>query len=211
MINSDCFIDKYTPRNLEEIIGYEKEISLIRKWIDSFKKKKVTSDNFKNGLLLSGPPGIGKTLISHLIYKEAGYDIIELNSSMTRTSKELTDKIETIFRDKSIRTMFNPDAKTAIIIDEIDTIDHKKEYSTNDIVNLFYYETNKYYNKFTKKESKKKRKYFINKNPIICTCNSLHKTLKGILSEIISIELKKPTDNDIMKLLKKINKSENLK
>ena len=208
MERSNCYIDKYTPNSLDEVVGHQKEISIIKDWITNFKENKITSANFKNGLLLSGPPGIGKTLISHLLYKEFNFDVLELNSSMTRTSKDMTDKIETIFRDKSVKTMFNKNAKTGIIIDEIDTIDHKKEYTTSDIVNLFYYETNRFYNKLKKKESKKKRKYIINKNPLICTCNSLHKTLKGIIPEVILIELKKPSDNDILFLLKKINTSE---
>ena len=119
MERSNCYIDKYTPKTLDEVVGHQKEISIIRNWIKNFKENKITSENFKNGLLLSGPPGIGKTLISHLLYKEFNFDILELNSSMTRTSKDMTDKIETIFRGKSVKTMFNKNAKTAIIIKSI--------------------------------------------------------------------------------------------
>ena len=35
--------------------------------------------------LLSGPPGIGKTTAAHLVAKELGYDIFELNASEKRS------------------------------------------------------------------------------------------------------------------------------
>lgn len=38
---------------------------------------------------MSGPPGIGKTTAAHLIAKLAGYNIIEMNASDTRSKKLL--------------------------------------------------------------------------------------------------------------------------
>ena len=88
-------------------------------------------------------------------------------------------------KGKSIKIMFNSKARTSIILDEIDSIDNKKEYNANDITNFLYYETNKFYSKQKKKVIKKEKKYIINKNPIICTCNSIDKTLKGLLNEVL--------------------------
>lgn len=31
-------------------------------------------------LLLSGPPGLGKTSMAHVIAKQAGYDVMEINA-----------------------------------------------------------------------------------------------------------------------------------
>ena len=210
-MNDNSWINKYKPNNIHEVIGNKKQIDYIKSWLEDFQNQKITMKNFKNSILISGHPGIGKTLVSHLLLKDYGYDIVELNSSCARTSKELNDKILSIFEAKSIKTMFNKKAKTGIILDEIDGIDTKKEYTSNDITNFFNYETNKFYTNIKKKISKKDKKYLINKNPIICTCNNLDKTLRSLTEQVIHIKFDKPNDEDIYKLLKKITLNENLK
>ena len=207
-INS--WVDKYRPTNLNEVIGVQQSIIEIKKWLNNFKNNEISTNNFKNAILISGGTGVGKTLISHLILKEYQFDIIELNSSCLRTSKELGDKIISVFEGKSIKTMFNKSARSSIILDEIDGIDNKKEYTAGDIIKFFNYETDKFYEKKKNKVLKKEKKYLINKNPIICTCNSIDKTLKGILTEVIHIHLNKPSEDEIFTLLKRVNDNENI-
>jgi len=45
-----------------------------------------SSDNgsWAKAALLSGPPGVGKTSTAHLVAKEYGYDVMELNASDAR-------------------------------------------------------------------------------------------------------------------------------
>jgi replication factor C subunit 1 len=40
-------------------------------------------------VIISGPPGIGKTTSAHLVAKVEGYDILEYNASDTRNEKLL--------------------------------------------------------------------------------------------------------------------------
>lgn len=53
----------------------------------NFKKPGKDGMNIFRGVMLSGPPGIGKTTSAHLVAKLAGFTSIELNASDTRSKK----------------------------------------------------------------------------------------------------------------------------
>lgn len=55
-------------------------------------------------VLISGPPGIGKTTSAHLMAKEAGYTPLELNASDTRSKKLIEN--ETNVDNKSLDGFF---------------------------------------------------------------------------------------------------------
>ena len=146
------WVDKYKPKTIIDIYGNQKSIEKISKWLDVFKNNKNIPINFKNAILISGPPGIGKTSISHILLKDKGFDPIEFNASELRTSKILVEKIENILSGRSIKTMFNKDIKTGIIMDEIDGIESRKECSASDKVDLID-NNNKKFKKKRKKRS----------------------------------------------------------
>ena len=116
---SKLWVDKYLPKNSNEIIGNKKEIKWVRTWLNHFAGKEKFP-NFKNGLLLSGKPGIGKTTMAHVLLKEAGYDIIEFNASEVRSQKIIRDKLLSIINGSNIMKMVDNKKKTAIIMDEVD-------------------------------------------------------------------------------------------
>lgn len=210
-MSSSLWVDKYRPINIDDIIGNTAEIALIRKWLNVFKTRKAYK-GFKNCILISGPPGIGKTSTVHILLRDSGYDVIEFNASELRTSKIISEKLETILSGKSIQMMFNKDIKTGVIMDEVDGIESRKEYSSNDIINYINYTENREVAKLKKlkKKPKKNDKIYINKNPIICICNNITRNLNSLLKDVIHIKFNGPSDNDIYTLLRKINLGENL-
>lgn len=52
-----------------------------------FKKPGKNGMNTSRAVLITGPPGIGKTTTAHLVAKLEGYTPIELNASDARSKK----------------------------------------------------------------------------------------------------------------------------
>lgn len=55
----------------------------------NFKKPGPDGMGLYRAVIISGPPGIGKTTSAHLVAKLEGYDILEYNASDTRNEKLL--------------------------------------------------------------------------------------------------------------------------
>ena len=53
----------------------------------NFKKPGKNGMNVFRGVMITGPPGIGKTTSAHLCAKQAGFTPIELNASDARSKK----------------------------------------------------------------------------------------------------------------------------
>lgn len=206
------WVDKYKPRNLNEVIGNKEIINKIDKWIKVFNNDDLIYKDFRNAILLSGPPGIGKTTIAHLIYNKYKFDIIEFNASEIRTSKIISEKLHNILSGKSIKTMFQENIRTGVIMDEIDGIESRKESNTSDIIKYINYKTDNFKkkNKHNKKIPNLRNIVKVNQNPIICICNKINKNVTPLLKEVMHIKFQKPNDTYVHKLIKKINTAEKL-
>ena len=75
---NDLWVDRYAPKFLTDVIGHKDSITQLTQWLKAWPAN-------NRGALISGPPGIGKSTMAHLIAKEAGYVITEYNASDTRS------------------------------------------------------------------------------------------------------------------------------
>ena len=222
------FLEKYKPKSLQDLYGNKMKINKALEWIRNF------DNNEKKLLLLSGPPGVGKTSLAHIILKSENYYPIEFNASDVRTSKMIEQKLSKIINHKSIMTMFNQNSKLSIIMDEIDGCLSGDKGGIKQLIKMV---TPNNKSKKTKKNIKKKKKIkkqknspcksiqhkiikldktqkepkFVLKTPIICICNKDTSKNIGELKKISEyIKFTHPSKYQIIEFIKKVCQSENI-
>ena len=110
--------DKYKPKTIEDMVGNKKNIETIKKWLSDFKQNKK---NIQRALFISGPPGIGKTTIAHLILKHFDYEIIEFNASDVRSQKSVRENLIKTLNTTNVSLMKDNNIRNiGIIMDEVD-------------------------------------------------------------------------------------------
>ncbi|ORY65195.1 uncharacterized protein BCR38DRAFT_368265 [Pseudomassariella vexata] len=83
-------------------------------------------------LMLTGPPGLGKTTLAHVCAKQAGYDVMEINASDDRSRDVVKNQIRTSLGTESVKTVQHskPVAgqkpkiarPVCVIVDEVDGV-----------------------------------------------------------------------------------------
>ena len=172
----ELWTDKHKPEQLGGIFGQAEALKEIVGWLEGWKPGK--------GILLAGPPGIGKTLVTEVLAKERNLLLLQMNASDVRNPEAIegflgeTSKGRPLFHRGKI-----------ILVDEADGISGRDRGAAGAIAKLI-------------KESR---------FPVFLTVNNLwNQKLASVRPLCKIVKMRKVHMYDIMKALKAIAEKEGI-
>ncbi|EGV62443.1 Chromosome transmission fidelity protein 18 [Yamadazyma tenuis] len=206
--------EQYRPQRFVQLCsaGNDRQYRMISHWLkkwsgvvynEAFDDDEGNIDSLgrpmRKFLLISGPSGIGKTAAAHIIAKQLGYNVEELNAANSMNSlpnsnssgnnytnvvNSLKLKIQNALTSNSIQSKGNKistnSKPTCLIIDEIDTAGNSSDIIR--VLNEIHQSDQRAFNQLNNKNvfgnsnSKSKRKDQLLNRPIICIANDAFTT-----------------------------------
>ena len=143
--------EKYRAKNFMELVGDDRTHRQVLRWLKAWdpivfpksgKPKPVVSNRpgaeaeevkaHRKILLLTGPPGLGKTTLAHVCAHQAGYEVMEINASDERSRDVVRGRIRTSVGTESVKTGATVTSKTGhvqknahplcVVVDEVDGV-----------------------------------------------------------------------------------------
>jgi len=144
--------EKYRARSFMDLVGDDLTNRQVLKWLKrwdplvfpgvSKSRPAVKRPGAKNEpeeekphrkiLMLTGPPGLGKTTLAHVCARQAGYEVMEINASDDRSRDVVKNRIRTSLGTENVKTVQHSKVQTGkqqkvarpvcVVVDEVDGV-----------------------------------------------------------------------------------------
>ncbi|DBA97121.1 TPA: hypothetical protein ACH3X1_014891 [Trebouxia sp. C0004] len=209
------WVDKHKPTNSAELVGNGTLVATLRTFLQDWERIHLKheqpreakgrgggkpKDMSKKAVLLSGPPGIGKTSSASIISRELGFTAVEVNASDTRNKadnsalKGVGAKLANSIKELATNTAIGMGAdhkpkKICLIMDEVDGMSGGDRGGVSELIQSIHR----------------------SKVPIICICNDKYnQKLRSLRNHTIELDYRKPTRQQISKRMMQICQREGL-
>ncbi|KAF9317635.1 hypothetical protein BG003_000574 [Podila horticola] len=202
VVQTDLWTTKYRPKQMKELCGNNAAVLRLQKWLDAwydnYRKGFKSDDPEKTGtfraVLISGPPGIGKTSAAHLVAENLGYSVVEFNASDTRSKRSLDEQVRDLLDNQSLAGYFtsnNVDGKGKSVASDVDPSMSKKQVIIMDEVDGMA---------GGDRGGVAQLISFIKKThvPIICICNDRQSPkVRSLVNSCFDMKFQRPAPNQV--------------
>lgn len=139
--------EKYRAKKFTELVGDERTHRSVLKWLKAwdpivfpgslkqkpvkriYEDKDATSEyQHRKIMLLTGPPGLGKTTLAHVCARQAGYEVLEINASDDRSRDVVKGRIKDAVGTETVRGIKETGKSrkagrpVCVVVDEVDGV-----------------------------------------------------------------------------------------
>ncbi|KAJ9620354.1 Chromosome transmission fidelity protein 18 [Knufia peltigerae] len=228
--------EKYRAKKFTDLVGDERTHRAVLRWLKTwddlvfpghsrpkptkiYEDRDVVEQQHRKVLLLTGPPGLGKTTLAHVCAKQAGYEVLEINASDDRSRDIVKGRIKDILGTETVRGIKEQGkARKAgrpvcVVVDEVDGVTTGSSSNGGeggfvkaliDLVQLDQRNASQNGNQTNPVGKKRKGDKFRMLRPLILVCNdvyapSLRPLRTSSIAEIVHVR-KAPIDKVITRL-----------
>ncbi|KAL8952832.1 MAG: hypothetical protein Q9222_001267 [Ikaeria aurantiellina] len=145
---TQMWTEKYRARKFTDLVGDERTHREVLRWVKHWDpivfpgSKKALPKSKSPGhpteeqshskvLLLTGPPGLGKTTLAHVCARQAGYEAVEINASDERSRDVVKGKIRDLVGTENVRGVKSKTSEgtarragrpVCVVVDEVDGV-----------------------------------------------------------------------------------------
>ena len=239
--------EKYRARKFTDLVGDERTHRTVLRWLKSWDpivfpgsvKPKVKPKSgeeqteertHRKILLLTGPPGLGKTTLAHVCARQAGYEVVEINASDERSREVVKGRIRDCLGTENVRGVnFQTGASTVrqagrpvcVVFDEVDGVVGGSSGSGEGgfmkaLIDLVHLDQKNSAASNAANTNKRKRKgdNFRLLRPMVLICNDVyHPALRPLRSSGVAeiVHMHKPSLDKVVSRMKYVFEKEGVK